>query len=294
MPAPVPALVPVPVPVVLTAKDGYRLAAIRYPATTTLRGHIVVAPATGVPQGFYRAFAEYCGGRGFATLTLDYRGIGGSRPATLRGFGASLLDWGQQDLAAAVEAMASESVPLFMVGHSLGGHSFGLLPNHQRVSGFYVFGTGAGWHGWMPWSERWKVWLLWRAILPPVVWWKGYLPWSTLGMGEDLPLKAYQQWRHWCSYPRYYFDDPAMAGMADRYAEVRTPIVAANSLDDLWVPPKSRDAFVFAYRNAPLTRRDIDPREGLGPLGHMGYFRQKASPLWDDVLAWFTQLASAR
>jgi predicted alpha/beta hydrolase len=282
------------VPVLLKAADGYELSATKYPARGRVKGHIVVAGATGVPQGFYRRFAVHACEQGFTVLTLDYRGIGQSRPATLEGFEASFLDWGQLDLAAAVDAMSSEAVPLFMVGHSFGGHAFGLLPNHDRVSGFYVFGTGAGWHGWMPWPERWRVWLLWNVVLPPLVHWQGYLPWKKIGMGENLPLPVYRQWRHWCKFPHYFFDDPAMAGISDRYALVNTPIVAANALDDLWATPSSRDAFVSAYRNAPLQKRDIDPHGGLGKIGHMGYFRQQAAPLWDELLSWFEHLQTAQ
>jgi predicted alpha/beta hydrolase len=109
-------------------------------------------------------------------------------------------------------------------------------------------------------------------------------------MGEDLPLNVYRQWKHWCRYPRYFFDDPAMALLGERFARVRTPIVAANALDDAWAPPRSRDAFMAAYRNAGWQGVDIDPqRAGLGPVGHMGYFRPAARPLWDGVLDWFRQ-----
>jgi iron complex outermembrane receptor protein len=51
----------------------------------------------------------------------------------------------RRGLAAAVDAMADGSAPLYLVGHSYGGHAFGLLSNHHNVAGFYVFGTGAGW-----------------------------------------------------------------------------------------------------------------------------------------------------
>jgi predicted alpha/beta hydrolase len=51
----------------------------------------------------------------------------------------------RRGLAAAVDAMADGSAPLYLVGHSYGGHAFGLLFNHHKVAGFYVFGTGAGW-----------------------------------------------------------------------------------------------------------------------------------------------------
>ncbi|TAF83735.1 MAG: alpha/beta hydrolase, partial [Curvibacter sp.] len=41
----------------LTTQDGYALQALRYPATGPVRGHLVVAGATGVPQLFYKNFA---------------------------------------------------------------------------------------------------------------------------------------------------------------------------------------------------------------------------------------------
>lgn len=275
-------------PVTLVAADGYRLAALRYDARPPLSGHLVVAGATGVPQKFYRRFAEHASARGFTTLTLDYRGIGLSRPDSLHGFEMNYLDWAQQDLAAAVDASTSDTVPLFMVGHSYGGHAFGLLPNHQRVARFYTFATGAGWHGWMPPLERLRVLAMWRVVGPILTRWKGYTPLSMLGMGEDLPLNAFLQWRHWCQYPRYFFDDPAMTHLAARFAAVRTPIIAANALDDAWAPPASRDAFMAGYTNAGWQGVVVEPgRNGLGAVGHMGYFRAGGQPLWDGVLDWF-------
>lgn len=274
----------------LTAPDGYRLAGRLYPVRGVPSGRLVVAGAAAVPQGFYRRFAEFAAARGFETLTFDYRGIGLSRPPSLKDFRMDLLDWARLDLAAAVDAMADGKVPLHVAGHSYGGHAFGLLPNHRKVSGFYAFGTGAGWHGYMPWGERLRMLAMWKVVLPPLTRWKGYCPTSMLGMGEDLPADAYRQWRHWCRFPRYFFDDPAMHGIERHYAEVRTPIVAANALDDLWAPPRSRDAFMQGYRNAPMTCEDVDPRLMGGKLGHMGYFRQAAEPLWERTLDWFSRL----
>jgi predicted alpha/beta hydrolase len=275
----------------LVAADGYRLIAQRYPAAGACRGRIVVAGATGVPQRFYRRFAQHAAAQGFETLTLDYRGIGLSRPAQLRGFEMDYRDWARLDLAAAVDACPDDGLPLFMVGHSYGGHAFGLLPNHARVAGLYTFATGAGWHGWMPPLERLRVLLMWRVVGPVLTRWKGYLPWSLLGMGEDLPLDVYRQWRLWCSFPRYFFDDPAVAAEVQALFErVRTPIVAANALDDHWAPPASRDAFMAGYRHAGWRGLDIAPVAPIGPIGHMGYFRPAAAALWQPVLDWFSSL----
>jgi predicted alpha/beta hydrolase len=101
-------------------------------------------------------------------------------------------------------------------------------------------------------------------------------------------LGVYRQWKRWCRFPRYFFDDPQMPGLAERFAQVNTPMVALNSLDDLWAPPASRDAFMAAYGNAPYQARTLDSQaEGLGDIGHMGYFRPAAQRLWDETLDWF-------
>lgn len=272
----------------LTTRDGCALQALRYPATGQVRGHLVVAGATGVPQLFYKNFALFAAQQGYNTLTVDYRGIGLSKPANLRGFQMDYLDWAFHDVAAAVDAMASDTLPLFMVGHSFGGHAFGLLPNHDKVARFYTFATGAGWHGWMPPAEQLKVLLMWHVIGPLLTRWKGYLAWSKLNMGEDLPMGVYRDWKRWCRFPHYFFDDPSMPQVAGLFGRVRTPIIAANATDDLWAPPASRDAFMAAYCNTTVRKLDIHPqRQGLGPIGHMGYFRRQAQPLWSDVLNWF-------
>lgn len=275
----------------LLAADGYPINARLYAATGIIKGQIIVAGATGVGQQFYRRFAEYARGQGFNVLTLDYRGVGQSAPKQLKGFQMDFADWGQLDLAAAVDFMHREDSPLFLVGHSYGGHALGLLPNHKKISRCYTLGTGAGWHGWMPLAERLKVQFMWSVIFPPLVAWKGYLPWKMLGMGEDMPLDVYRQWKRWCGMPNYFFDDPLVrAGRKMQYSQVRTPITAAVALDDLWALPVSRDAFMQFYEGAPVTHRDIDPQAynlAMGDIGHMGYFRSAAQPIWAEILQWF-------
>jgi predicted alpha/beta hydrolase len=54
-----------PEPLLLRTQDGYNINALRYPATGPVRGHLVVAGATGVPQRFYRAFAVYAATQGY-------------------------------------------------------------------------------------------------------------------------------------------------------------------------------------------------------------------------------------
>ena len=273
---------------VVYAEDGTPIAATRFRPGVAPAARLVIASATGVPRAFYRRFARYAAARGFETYTFDYRGIGDSAPADLRGYEVDFLDWARQDLAAVVAACDADGLPLYYAGHSYGGHALGLLPDHPRVARAAFFAVGAGWHGWMPWSERMRVLAMWHVVAPVLAAWKGYLPWSLIGNGEDLPLTVYRQWKRWCSLPHYYFDEPAMTDELTGFAEVRTPIVAINALDDGWAPPRSRDAFMRGYGNAPWRGIDLEPGViGLRAIGHMGYFRAGAEHLWAQVIDWY-------
>jgi predicted alpha/beta hydrolase len=235
----------------LHAADGYPIVALRYTPSQPAHTHLIVAGTIGVPQRFYRRFAEFAAAHGYSTLTLDYRGIGLSAPASLKGFRMDYFDWGRLDLAAAVAAMSTDRVPLCIVGHSFGGHAFGVLPQCERVTAFYTFGTGAGWHGWMPFLARIRVLALWHALGPLLTRWKGYLPWSLLGMGEDLPLDLYRRWKQWCRRPNYFFGDPRMRHLAlDR---VRAPLMPRTRLT-IAGRPRSRATRSMGYWNAAFGR----------------------------------------
>ncbi|MBU6244365.1 MAG: alpha/beta fold hydrolase, partial [Actinomycetales bacterium] len=155
---------PGPVGKQLSAADGFPVMTRRFPAAHP-QAVIVVAGATGVPQGFYRRFAEYAAARGFDVITFDYRGIGESAPDSLRGFRMDYRDWGRLDLAS-VLAHARSHLPIHLVSHSFGGQALGLLPDPTVVASMHAFGTGSGWHGWMPRAERLRVAFLWDCRQP--------------------------------------------------------------------------------------------------------------------------------
>ena len=271
-----------------SASDGYPLIGTLYTPEHGIKANIVLCSATGVPQAFYRRFAEYATQFGYQVLTFDYRGVAQSAPKRLKGFKMSYLDWGTLDLAAAIDFLAQDPIPLFMVGHSYGGQALGLAPNHAKVTAMYCFGTGAGWHGYMPFKEKMKVQVIWNIIFPPMVAVTGYLPWSKLNMGADLPIGVYQQWRKWCKNPTYFFADPEQHALIAQYAQVKTPIYAVSALDDDWALPNSRHAFMQHYRNAPMQFINISASDyGLKEIGHMGYFRKGAEKIWDEILQAF-------
>ncbi|WP_100658577.1 alpha/beta fold hydrolase [Alteromonas flava] len=267
--------------------DNYALSGTDYVAETAL-ARIIIASATGVPQGFYRKFAEHAAAQGFTVSTFDYRGIGQSAPTALRNFELDYRDWARRDLKAVIDHHGVGQVPIFLIGHSYGGHAIGLIDNHHKVQAAYCVGVGSGWHGWMPTMEKYRVMFMWNVVAPVITRLKGYLAWSRLGMGEDLPLGVYKQWKRWCKNPHYFFDDPNFPEVHQLFAQVKMPIKAVVATDDLWAMPRSRDAFFKHFTNATIDRIDIDPASiNMPQVGHMGYFRAAAEPLWHDIHEYF-------
>jgi predicted alpha/beta hydrolase len=276
----------------LIAADGYRLAATHFApdalnATNSDVQFIVVGSATAVPRGFYKRFAEFANKHGVNVLTVDYRGIGGSKHAPLRGFDMAYADWSRLDLAAAVQ-WCTQRGRTWLVGHSLAAHAIGQLPAPNDLQAAYICGGGAGWHGWMPFPENLKVLMLWHVIGPVSTRLLGYMPMSRFGGGEDLPMGVYHDWKYWCRFPHYFFDDPKAKHITDHFAEVHIPIAATAATDDLWAPPKSRDAFFNGFVNAKVERIDITPQAfGVSSIGHLGYYRaQVGEKLWPQMLQW--------
>jgi len=268
----------------LETDDGVRIAATRFRPSTPATGGIVVGGATAVPRGFYRRFAVHAAAAGFDVLTLDYRGTGDSRPASLRGYRMRFDDWARYDLDAAIDAL-DDARPRCLVGHSYGGTALGFLPDTDRLAAVYAFGSGTGWGGWMSPAERMRTWFLWNVAGPALIATHGYMPWSRTMGGEDLPSDAFWGWRRWCRYPQFAVGDPKRPDAAASYASVRIPLHYAAATDDAWAPPASRDAMLRNYTTAPRTAIDVEPADvGLESIGHMGYFRAGAEPLWDQAL----------
>ncbi len=128
--------------------DGFQLRGTYFPAADPV-ATVVVHPATSVPAGYYHRFAAYLASEGLSTLTYDLRGMGQSKPRTLRGFHADKIVWGEQDMSAAFEWLEDQhpDLPHFVVGHSVGGQFQGIAKRPQDIDGLLSVGSGFG--SWM-------------------------------------------------------------------------------------------------------------------------------------------------
>jgi predicted alpha/beta hydrolase len=279
---------------VLTASDGYALAATIFdPPEGEARPErlVVVASATGVRRGYYAPFGVWLARRGTRVVTFDYRGIGGSRPERLPGLDASLVDWGELDLASVIAWAARElgDGQTSVVGHSVGGQLLGLLPDVSAIRAVVMVGSQSGdYRLWPSVAERAWYGALWHAIVPGVASTLGYLP-GSLGIGEDLPGGVARQWARWCRTPGYMVGGEGR-GRRDLYRRVTSPILAFGFDDDDYAPPAAVSALLALYENAPITRRQISLTEAK--VGHFGFFRERFAPtLWKEAAVFLERQA---
>ena len=276
---------------------GQTIAGSLWPAATPV-AVVLIHPGTAIGQRYYEPFARYLTDLGFHAVTYDYRGTGRSRPASLRGFGVTMADWIEDDPAAITRWAAARfaGLPLFAVGHSLGGHAVALSAASASLHGAVLVASHAGaTAGINGAAERARIWLLMRVVAPVLCAVFGYMPLSKLGLGEDVPAGVMRQWSRWTALRRYFFDDPAVEAAA-RMQRVAMPLLVLSFDDDPWANRGAVDLLIAPLVNASIERRHIKPAQaGLPSIGHMGFFRRRAAaPLWPQIGLWLhQQLATA-
>jgi predicted alpha/beta hydrolase len=244
-----------------------------------------------VPRGYYRAFSEWLAGRGYAVLTYDYRGIGGSRRGPLRHETATMRDWAVLDMSAALAAAdarrATHGLPLLLVGHSFGGNAIAFARGVERADALLAVGSQLGEPRLFSGRHRLAAEFFFRAWLPTLVPLFGQLPGWALGPGaQALPAGVARQWAHWGLRRGWAFADPAMQPHRSASA-LAVPVHLWHVSDDhTFAPAKAVDALAAQFRNAAVQRHGITPQEvGVASLGHFGAFRREPGErLWQRLL----------
>ena len=293
--------------VTFPALDGAPLAGTLRQPDGAPAAALLVNSGTGIPRRFYGRFADRAAGRGLATLTYDYRGVGGSAPASLRGYRARYRDWGQLDVPGAIDWLAERypGLPLVAVGHSTGGQQLGLAPNVGRVAAAVFVAVSTGYWRGMPAAYKWLTLGIWRAYLPLASRLMGYAPARAIGWGEDLPAGVAREWGAWCLEPDYMastFDGTGSRPTPDGapfgptfFDRAAFPVRAYYASDDPISTPANVPPMLALYDRAEIETRWVRPAElGVPEIGHLGFFRSDVgAPLWDDALDWLLGSAGA-
>ena len=277
-------------PVEFPARDGFSLGGMLHRPQTPNGAAVVIHAASGVRQDYYAKFAAYLAVRGFSVLTFDYRGIGRSRPKSLRGFKAHMRDWATLDAAGALDCLERErpGARILVVGHSFGGQCLGLVPGNERYAALLAVASQSGY--WRHWSGvgRLGMWLATHVVLPGLAKLFGYFPARRLGQGEDMPAGVAIEWASWCRHPGY------LVGALDAkepYAAFRAPVRLVWIADDRYAPLPAAKALLGFYPSSPGELLEVQPGNiGVQHIGHFGFFRERfRDTLWREAADWLLE-----
>jgi predicted alpha/beta hydrolase len=258
---------------------------------------VVVAPATSVRCRYYSRFAGYLHANGFNVVTFDYRGIGESRPRSLRGFRADWADWGEHDLEAALRfAEASfPGQPIDVVAHSIGGFAVGLAPSSRKLR--RIFTVGAQYAYWRDYDarHRWRLFLKWHVAMPVLTALLGYFPGKRLGWMEDTPAGVARDWSRMTArfedtlrQDRFFAGEREAELLNQRFGKVRAPILALGLDDDPFGTVAALDRLLRYFSASPWMHLRIAPADiGCDAIGHFAFFHDRFNAsLWPIALAW--------
>ncbi len=293
---------PLATPVHLMAADGVRLGGFFWRHEPADRGRpvVVITAATSVRCRYYARFAAYLFDHGFDVLTYDYRGIGESRPASLRGFRADWVDWGRLDFEAALQWVDQHcpGQPVLVVAHSIGGFALGLAPSNTKIS--RIFTVGAQYAYWRDYAASHKARMLvkWHVVMPLLTQLYGYFPAKRMGWMEDTPAGVVRDW----SRMRARFEQTVRGGAgADnaplvlQFQAVTAPILAVSLTDDPHATLNGVERLLAYYTNSPRHHLSIAPHMiGQSAIGHFAFFHDRfRTNLWPVALHWLQSTVDA-
>lgn len=277
-----------------TAADGFVLGGFtwRQALPDTQRPVVIINAATSVHCRHYSRFAAYLFANGFDVITYDYRGIGESRPGSIKGLNASWTDWGALDFEAMLRRAQREfsGQPIDVVGHSFGGCAAGLGESGQVIRRLVTVGAQfAYWRDYAP-EQRWRMFGKWHLLMPLLTLFCGYFPGKRLGWLEDTPAGVV---RDWSTPTARYERRPSGRAMLARtghmpFANVRAQTLAISISDDPYGTIAAIERLLNYFSHAPNTHLRIDPQDiGEQQVGHFAFFRSAyQATLWPIALNW--------
>ena len=265
------------VPLVLRTEDQVSIAATLHenecpaqaPAAVPLVS--IINAGAGIPAAYYTRFASFLADRGIPTLTYDYRGIGRSRPPSLKGFEASVAQWGDQDCVAVLKWAMTRfpAAQRAVIGHSVGGFVTGFVADAGLVDHLVFVGGHTGY--WRDYAARARpgMWLLWHAFMPAVTRLMGYFPAHRLGLPEDLPAGITLEWANrrrpefWWNLRRAdgTLDRPRIEEILGRFQAFRGRGLALSLADDPFATAAATQRLCTLFPGVTFEQQRLKPAD---------------------------------
>jgi predicted alpha/beta hydrolase len=221
------------------------------------RAVLVIWPALGAPASYYAPFCAELAARGIAVVAVDQRGQGANRPRPGRGSRYGYHELATRDwpaVLAAVRERFGDGVPLYPLGHSIGGHLSVMYAaqDPKGVDGLLLVASGSvDFRGYPGPAGPWVLARTQLVTLITTVW--GYWPGHRLGFAGRQPARLMRDWGRISRTGRFA---PAGADVdyEARFGEVRLPVLAVSVAGDRLAPAGAVDRLCAKLPSASVER----------------------------------------
>lgn len=275
----------------IKCNDGFELVGTLY-KPISIKGAIIIAPATGIKRRFYNSFATYLTNNDYGVISFDNRGIGDSRKGSINKINASLINWGKLDMSAALEELKKRfpNQSYHLIGHSAGGQLVGLMDNSLDLKSMLNFASSSGSLRNMIYPYKLIASFFLNIFIPISNSMFGKTNSQWVGMGESLPKLVAKQWKKWCNGKGYVETDFGKEINTHIYNKLEFPSLWLHAKDDGIANYENVKDMTRVYSKSKVEIITIDPLElGEKSLGHMGYFSSKNKKLWTYSLNWLNK-----
>ena len=274
---------------ILTTQDGFKITTlVLTPKSANPKAVIQFHSGTVTKKEFYFKLATHLVEQEYIVVLFDYRGVGESKPKSLRSFNMSISDWGRYDANAVTTWIIKEypKLKLHLLAHSMGGQIYGLMHDWNTFDKIIMLTTSSGnYNRFSPKSYKWKI--KWPAIVlfPLLIKVFGYIP-GKFGVGEDWPKGVAEDWSQNSKknglMPEFLHDKLGES----YYHQIGKKITAWYFPDDPMSTPETIKELALSYPNAKLNLKIIHPSDvELEKIGHFGLFKSKAkNRLWPMLI----------
>lgn len=272
----------------IRTKDGYPISIHVFSPSVSNNKILVINSATGVKQQLYFGFSKYFSDFGYTVITYDYRGIGLSKPKSVKNFSASMTNWGAEDFLA-VSDYVNTKFPNFQkycLGHSVGALILGMNPLTKIYEKFIFVATQKAYLGNLTWQIKWSAIVGFGMVQPILSFFFKFFPAQYLGLGESLPSGCAFDWR--TLIMNKHSTNVLLERTVNIAKDLSQPTLFLSAEDDGWVTKKGMELLIEeSYPNLQVYDKTLlvtqSPKRNIG---HVNFFRSYNQPLWDIPLAW--------
>jgi len=235
----------------------------------------LMLPALGIRVKFYSKLADGLSAHGITTVLVEQRGNGESpyRPGDGSAFG--LRDYLDTEIEAATQWVENNfsGVPIYIAGHSLGGHMASLAGalNHERYSGIVRLACGFPYYKDFPQPSSTFI----RAMIlgiPIMTRLLGYFPGNRLGFGGREYRDLMMDWRLWAKSGLY--ENHLFPGSEVAVAAYTKNVISIEFDQDTLAPDAALDRSTGQFKAAAITRLKLGREEQGEYLGHINWGRR--------------------